>query len=302
MPGSEDGPPYPYIWKKLKAGQVIPFIGAGASIGTRPDGTQWHSEGCSFLPKASELAEYLAATMDLPDEAPKELMAVAEYFNSRAGADALTEELEAIFAREYPVPPLHSELAGFDAPLLFVTSNYDDLIERALGERRYHLVVHRPVDQAQMVVWRPPDEETRLVHGDDLDVDPEEETIVYKIHGTAHRQGQYEPGYLITEGHYLQFLGRMTEDDLVPPAIGEAFSKRHFLFLGYGLRDWNVRIILRQLHSSFSGRASWWIDPYASRLDDEFWRRQGIFLFRVTNEQFVRDLQTRGPLQPAQGS
>ena len=34
------------------------------------------------------------------------------------------------------------------------------------------------------------------------------------------------------------------------PCFMKAFHERHFLFLGYGLRDWNLRLVLRNLRES----------------------------------------------------
>ena len=40
----------------LKKGEVIPFLGAGASLTARPRDAQWNKEGADFLPQGRELA------------------------------------------------------------------------------------------------------------------------------------------------------------------------------------------------------------------------------------------------------
>jgi len=44
----------------MKAGKVIPFLGAGASLVGRPAGATWAGEQSSFLPTGGELSGLLA--------------------------------------------------------------------------------------------------------------------------------------------------------------------------------------------------------------------------------------------------
>jgi hypothetical protein len=101
------------------------------------------------LPSAAELGRYLARRVNFPeDEASHELGKVADYFRIAAGRSRLRRRLRDIFGREYPYGPLHELLARVPAPLLSVTTNYDDLLERALraAGRPFDLVIH-PTDR-----------------------------------------------------------------------------------------------------------------------------------------------------------
>ena len=67
-PPQDDTPPYGIIAQMLSAGQVVPFLGAGASAVYRPaDAGKWDS-GKDFLPFGSELAERLARDAAYPEE------------------------------------------------------------------------------------------------------------------------------------------------------------------------------------------------------------------------------------------
>ncbi|MBI3915046.1 MAG: hypothetical protein HY327_12785 [Chloroflexi bacterium] len=44
-------PPYGIIWNHLKKGESIPFLGAGASISSRPANAEWDERRSTFLPK-----------------------------------------------------------------------------------------------------------------------------------------------------------------------------------------------------------------------------------------------------------
>ena len=59
-------PPYGIIANQLKQGNVIPFLGAGASLSGRPADAKWNDESATFLPTARELAHHLADDSSLP--------------------------------------------------------------------------------------------------------------------------------------------------------------------------------------------------------------------------------------------
>lgn len=138
--------PYGPIADALKAGTSVPFLGAGASAG--PPGTRWQL-GASSGPSGGELAVYLADKCQFPDRddsARRDLMLVASYIEADAtgGRPALARAVHDVFAPEKLRPgPIHHLLAGCEQLKLLVTTNYDDLIERALSEakRKFHLVV-----------------------------------------------------------------------------------------------------------------------------------------------------------------
>jgi hypothetical protein len=296
-----DSVPYGVIRQALDEGRVIPFLGAGASLGDRPEPPAWKKGESRFLPTAWELASHLATMSNLDPELPRELPAVAQYYAAEAaGRQGLHRELHAIFDDDYRVPPLHTMLASIKAPLLIVTTNYDDLVERALAGRAFDLVIQRT--ETSKVLWQPHGQASKEVGVQQLDIDMAKTTVVYKLHGSVARSEPAENGdgsldeYLITEGDYLDFLVGMTRSRVIPRRIGEAFQRRHFLFLGYGLRDWNVRIILSQLERGLQQKQrrnllSWAIDANPSPLDRRFWKDRGIEVYKETIEDFVKGLE-----------
>jgi hypothetical protein len=291
----DEDPPYQFIRRQMAAGRVIPFLGSGASLGVRPAPPTWTIAERGYPPTAGELAGHLAHEMGLQDRVP-ELPLIAQYFDAVNGGGALVRELSEIFARPYPIPPLHQMLARAADPLLVVTTNYDDIMERAFGARKYHLVIHRPADQSGKVLWRRiGDSRARIVAGESLDIDFDHDTVLYKVHGSVSPGGRASPQYLVTDGDYLEFLSRMTAHSVVPDAFARPFKNRHFLFLGYSLRDWNIRVILRQLHGGFGGRrknlGDWAITATTSSLEWRFWSERGVSLYEMTIEDFLGELE-----------
>src|SRR5260370_12973197 len=124
-------PPYPFILDRLNSGEVIPFLGAGASLGGRAPNAKGKKGIKEFLPLGNELAGHLAERTKFPPEEARDLTKVAQYCNVAIVRKALNTELRDIFNYDYPLTPVHTFLASLDAPLLIITTNYDDLIERA---------------------------------------------------------------------------------------------------------------------------------------------------------------------------
>ena len=52
---------------------------------------------------------------------------------------------------------------------------------------------------------------------------------------------------MITEDHYIDYLTRTDLVESHARDVTAKLRKSHFLFLGYGLRDWNLRVILHRI-------------------------------------------------------
>src|SRR5262249_3340802 len=70
--------------------------------------------------------------------------------------------------------------------------------------------------------------------------------ILFKMHGSVDKVNAGNDSYLITEEDYVDFLGR-AGGSYSPPYVNALMEGKDFLFLGYSLEDWNVRVILRKL-------------------------------------------------------
>ena len=86
-PQQDDSPPYGIIAQMLSAGQVVPFLGAGASAVYRPKGAGKWDSGMDFLPFASELAHRLARDAAYPEDPDRvsNLALVASYYEHVGG-------------------------------------------------------------------------------------------------------------------------------------------------------------------------------------------------------------------------
>jgi hypothetical protein len=195
---------------------------------------------------------------------------------------------------------LHNFLAGIDHPLLIITTNYDDLIERALRLRgcKFDVVIHTTnPDLGDRILWQAHDKEAPVeVSPNKLDIDLEAVTVIYKMHGTIDRRLPARDQYVITEDDYVDFLVRMTKNKAIPAIFAEPFQSSHFLFLGYSLRDWNLRVILSRIQNELrrpSDITSWGIQYKPSLMELKFWQRRGVEVYDQPLNEFVREIIAR---------
>jgi hypothetical protein len=297
-------PPYEEIWDGLCNADLIPLLGAGAVRG-RGLTAPWNGEDPAWLPSGAELARYLARRVNFPEEeGSDDLGKVADYYRVAAGRGRLRDRLRRIFAREYPYAPLHELLARVPAPLLIVTTNYDDLLERALRAvgRPFDLVVH-PTDNedwaASVLHWRHSAGEPEYVAPKRLEIDLGRTTVIYKMHGAVDPQDSDRDSYVIGDDDYVDFMVRMATQTAIPAIFAEPFRTRSFLFLGYSLRDWNLRVLLSKFERDLrradeDRRTSWSIQYRPSPLEQELWRKRDVNIYDVALADFVESLQRVG--------
>jgi hypothetical protein len=309
-------PPYGIIASQLKQGNVIPFLGAGASLSGHPEDVKWDNKTNTFFPTGKELANHLAEESSLPSLDPydrDDLSKVSSYYGEvAANRTDLTGCLHQTLNRDYQTGAAHRFLADVDVPLLIVTTNYDDLIERAFQAKGkpYHLVAY-PTDHKELAAavlwWKPGATEPEAHAPKSLPLSLTDTTIIYKMHGTVDRQMNRWDSYVITEEDYVDFLARMTGQTAIPARFMLEFRKRRFLFLGYGLRDWNLRVMLRHLKSALAttdtsatpstddldSLRSWAIQRGPSELERALWLARKVNIYDKNIDDFVGELRKK---------
>jgi hypothetical protein len=327
---------YTIITKHLVDGNVVPFLGAGANLCGRPKNMPWRQGQGQYLPSGGELASFLAETFAYPprevrlncpschanvqgtEESP-DLARVSQYVAVVAGDSGdLYRELHRVFDADYPATSVHQFLATLPAvlarkgypqrQLLVVTTNYDDLMERAFRE------AGQPFDTLTYKAWgeyrgrffhTPPQGKARLIENpnDYPEVSVEQRHVVLKIHGAVNRGRDWEQdSYVIREDDYIEYLACTTEN-MLPATVGKKLKESHLLFMGYSLSDLNLRVILYRIWSKlrFSYK-SWAIQAKPQKIDQEFWTRRNVEILDVILEDYVKALESRiEDLAPGKG-
>ena len=296
-----------FIGRSLAKGGLIPFLGAGASA--------FALDSLNHLPLGADLARKLADIGEFPndaDNARADLARVASYVSAKIGRDWVVEFLSEELQKGHQPNPLHHVLAevAARAPMLIITTNYDDMMERALlaAQVEFDVVVaaverkayagallHRPwgaaafdedVDPNALALPADPLKPTELTR-----------TVLFKMHGSVLPEAK--GSFVVTEEDYVAYLrGGLDGGRLIPPAMHLLMRPRRFLFLGYGLRDWNLRVLLASLFGApgqaqdhGSDRSSFAISRNMDSDEREIWQHRRVSVQLRDFGAFVPDLR-----------
>ena len=276
------------IVKALLAGRIVPVIGV--------DG-------------AGDLAEHLASAFDVPDDRPVDLARVSQYVATMKGSGPLYDELHSRFEAAVEPGPQHRFLARLPALLrlrgaphqLIVTTNYDLALERAFeeAEEEVDIVAYVASGPHRGHFWhRPPGEAPRPIDVPNTyatELSLERRTILLKLHGAVDPLPEREwESFVITEDDYIDYLGRSELTAVVPVALAAKLRRSHFLFLGYEMADWNLRLILNRIWGERPvGYRSWAVQPAPSPLAQAFWRRYDVTTVDVDPHAYLELLESR---------
>jgi len=201
------------------------------------------------------------------------------------------------------LPPL-ARKQGAGQPLV-LTTNYDDLAERALAEAGESFdgvwyEAKRGPQQGRFLHRTPsgdviPIERPNKYTGLDLD----ERSVILKLHGAIDRTDANRDSYVITEDSYIDYLVGGDVGEQIPVALRERMADSHFLFLGYSMRDWNLRVILNRIWGARQlDLKSWAVqrepaDAGAREVEEALWRDRGdIELLYVPLDEYVERLES----------
>jgi hypothetical protein len=291
------------VARRLAAGSVVPFLGAGANLLDRPPEVRWQADG--YLPSGTELAAYLAEPYGYPEE-DLDLLRVSQWVDLVSSPRALVDELHSVFSREYRPNKLHTVLAELPQILreqgrpiagqVVLTTNYDDVLERAFadaGELVDVVVYEARQNEQRFVHLRPDGERVAIVEPARYrDFALEVRSVILKIHGDVDRDEVERDTYVVTEDHYIDYLAGESVRGLIPAYLMRRIRESDLLFLGYSMRDWNLRVILRQIWSEQGiSTGGWSIQLRPSEIDRRFWARQRIEILDVALEDWVEAMR-----------
>jgi hypothetical protein len=71
-------------------------------------------------------------------------------------------------------------------------------------------------------------------------------------------------------------------------------KKSHFLFLGYSLRDWNLRVFLNRIWGEQRLKYnSWAIQLKPNEIDQRFWQKRNVEILSLCLEDYIAELSER---------
>jgi SIR2-like protein len=269
------------IIEPIHDGLCVPFLGAGANF---------TGAGYQGLRLGYEVAQELAQTIQAqsPVSDAKNLARVSLQLERIRSRPFLIRRMKELLPDEQRTPsPLIQVLA--ELPFnLYITTNYDRLLEKALENRNRKVVVQT----CEELIGKPDLE--------DWAAKPAEERspLVYKIHGTFCTQEFQKPdasSVIVTEDDYIELLTMLgPEAKGIPNLITGKIQISTILFLGYSLEDWDFRAIYKGLIERTANKfppKSFAIQKNPSPFWKDFWSRKGVIIKNVDIYDFARDLK-----------
>lgn len=312
------------VVREIKTGRLTVFLGAGANALARPKDQSWVPEA-EYLPLGGELARHLATEFKYPFAGGEDLARVSQWVAMEKSIGTLYDHLNGLFQRGYPLNSLHRFLAALPRLLkskgyprirdlrrfLLVTTNYDDLLERAFAEagEPVHVVTYKWEKESGQEALKgcffhrsAGSNEVRRIEASPNDYKGFEDglPVILKVHGALDIEGQHS--LIITEDHYLDYIYSTPSSlaSFFPNPLPQLLINSAFLFLGYALKDWNLRLILRRISRERPlGRNSWSIQIGPDPHDALFWRKNDVKVLEWPLPDYIEALRERVEAMPS---
>ena len=284
--------PYATFLDELLMGTAVPFLGAGASLCGWKRKDRWGPRRAARPPKTKELAAHLAKRMAYTTRRPctcemEDLARMSSYFAATLGD--LDGALTTLMTHTGKPRRLHLLLAKV-RPQLIIVTNYDTLVEDAFEQLAvpYDLLIYslRRPGRLLWKKWGCPVENVapkKVVENG--------RSIVFKLHGGICEHGS--TGFLITEDHYVDLLSCIADaTSPVPQCLKERLKASRFLFLGHGLHDWDVRVLLKLVTLPPDDRKHHWAFQKApTSWEIRAWGTRGVQLCPIDLSTFTKKLE-----------
>ncbi len=252
------------LWTRIDDGACTPVIGSGVA-------------GEGILPHREALAQDWVERRQMPVSEPsqRDLATVAQFLSVDSGPDMPGMELRQYLRRhlrddyeqhlpglnwaddplaslisavgdryrsQHKSDELHAILASLRLPI-YITTSWTSLLEDAL------------TDAGRSPLIRYFDWHRQIQDPDDLPPEIDvREPLVYHLFGTIDRK----ESTVITEDDYFAWLRawmkRVDKGEGLPGCVKMALTAQSLMFIGYGLADWEFRVLFQSL-KGFQGRS-----------------------------------------------
>ena len=264
----------------------------------------------------AELTARLAQRFGYPGDGERAtLPLVAQYVAVMRGSGPLYDELHELLDADLPPTPLHRLLASLPEllrerglpPQVVVTTSYDTALEKAFEDasEAVEIVTYLAAgrDRGRFCHIAPDGNGTLIdepnTYATELSLD--RNTVILKLHGQVERTPAREwESFVVTEDDYIDYLAQTEIAAAVPVSLAARLRRSHFLFLGYTMADWNLRVILHRLWGDQPlSYHSWALQPEPKALEREFWHRRDVDVVELPFDEYAGILGSYLAAQPA---
>jgi len=255
----------PWLKEKIQSGEVILFLGAGATIGAKK------SDGSKAL-TGNELRDAISDKFLGGRKKDWPLNRVADYAKNQAGLSEVQHLIKELFDDLIP-SDFHKLITRFRW-FSIVTTNYDLVIEKA-----YELEVEKLQNIAALVS-----------DGDNFSAkisDPD--TVPYlKLHGSINQINVKDLPLILASEEYAKFYKNRTR---LFGHFKEWGLEHPIIFCGYDIADPNIQQILFDLEDLGINRPKYAIvKPNMDDLDTAVWSARRFEVINASFEEFIKYL------------
>ena len=299
------------LQRMVDEGSLVPFLGprlTGRQAGSR--------EGSGSPPDADELAGGLATRFGV-ELVRSDLPAVAQYLYMTVGRPDLYRTMKQILTADCQPGPVHRFLAQLPRRLeelgvekryqLIVSTNFDAALEQAFDDEGepYDLAIHMASgqDEGKFVHFPYRDTPVPIAEPNRYGMFPIgdygelERTVIVKIHGAVDGDVngyRWRDNYVVTEDDYIDYLSRSPIENLIPVQVLDKLRNSHGLFLGYTVREWNLRVFLKRIWEGRRIEArSWAVGSRPDALEKKLWAHADVEFYAADPAEYVRCLKER---------
>lgn len=249
------------------------------------------------------------------------LQYLAQYIQLTFGIKNVYERLYELLRGRYSPSRFYLFLANLPGKMkdkqyplpyqLIVTTNYDDMLERAFraANQPFDLVfyVAEGEEARGRFKYKPFEEKARPIDQPNLlEVigKAKDCPVILKLYGVVDLIESQQCNFVITEDHHINYLAYREIGQLLPKDILEILWESHnILLMGYNPSDPDLRVIVNRIWGErLVGQKSWMIhQSKPGELDKTFWEKRQVELIDSRLEDYCTELANRiEKLQPKQ--
>jgi hypothetical protein len=122
-------------------------------------------------------------------------------------------------------------------------------------------------------------------------------TLIVRTNGVVDHPALYEDwpeNFVLTEDDYIGYLSGIPVERVVPSQILAKLRQANYLFLGFTLADWRLRVFLQRIWGGPRlGRAKYWgVAANPDELEEAMCRLAGVDLIRSGLTEYVEGLHS----------
>ncbi|WP_379920200.1 SIR2 family protein [Lactobacillus johnsonii] len=227
------------IQEAKKDDQLVLFVGAGVSIN-------------SGMPSWKDAVEQIGNLLGISEIDNSDYLKIPQYYYNSHGKQAYNSLMREIFKDgiKLPVSDIHRKILRFN-PRTIITTNYDDLIERASEE---HGEIRQTISQDIDIPYRKYNKELIKMHGDFI-----------------------HDNFVLKEEDYLNYSNNFK---LIENYIKSIIGSKVLLFIGYSFNDpdlkqifnWVKNIVGEDMRISYLINA----DSEYDENEEQYYKKLGI--------------------------